>query len=92
MRIRISRNLRFYFSIFALCRITTFIFPTNLIFQTGAEENVSPALGSQYKKPLFVFEENRGQFDPRVCFMARTAGANVFLTATEFLPTAHALL
>jgi subtilase family serine protease len=49
----------------------------------------SPALGAEGpgRPSALAFEENRGQVDPRVRFLARAPGYVVFLTATEAVLT-----
>lgn len=75
------RKLRYLFAVIALCGTASFIFPFNPFSRiqiVKSETNETPAENLKVS-----FEENRGQFDRRVRFAARTAGANIFLTATE---------
>lgn len=85
MRNRVSQCLRFLFSVLALCGTTTIIFPANLFSQTGGVEKNPTAPESQIEKSKVSFEENRGQFDPQVRYLARTAGGEIFLTGDEMV-------
>ncbi len=94
MKKTITNKTRSLSVIFALCGITFgILFPVNSVRHVSAEgktplvseiikptvEQVEQKLG----KTSVEFEENRGQFDKSVRFMARAAGSTIFLTADE---------
>lgn len=77
-------KIRRMFAIFALSGMAFFIFPANLFGQIQTVKVVLPnETRSNPEKPKVSFEENRGQFDERVRYTARTSGATLFLAADE---------
>lgn len=77
-------KIRSMFAVLALSGMAFFIFPVNISGQNNLINEILPTDNQSFSAKTSVsFEENRGQFDEKVRYMARAAGATVFLTADE---------
>src|SRR5205085_11517008 len=50
---------------------------------SNREQNVRAQLNKSYAQLPLVFEQNQGQLDKRVKFLARGAGADLYMTSNE---------
>ncbi len=96
MKNTIINKMRRVSVIFALCGMTFGIFFPAISTRRVSAEGKTPLLSEiikptveqveqQLGKTPVEFEENRGQFDKNVRFMARAAGSTIFLTADEIV-------
>lgn len=84
MKLQNNQIIRRMFAVLALSGMVFFIFPLNLFGQIQTVETILPENNPSFsEKPTVSFEENRGQFDEKVRYLARTSGASLFLTADE---------
>jgi hypothetical protein len=77
------RKIRYSFALLALCGVVFLSFPANLFSQIESVKAETADLQPPNESVKTAFEENRGQFDKRVRYAARTAGSMIFLTADE---------